>query len=453
MTRIWVLCAAVGFVVGCGRSGFEAGIASGDGASIPEPHGSPGVEPAELPFVPDTGDGHHGAGVFAGAHVLDLCVPLVEAEGTRMRFAGAAPFTNGDRVLLHQVQDAVPVGGMLGRAGTWTVVRVTDLVGDTARLDRTVPRFESLPPEAAAQACLTPEFTGLDVDGRVAPRPWDGASGGVLVFFVRGSATLDGVDVSGAGFRGGSVGPVSDERPDADDVPLGAGGGKGEGLRGGTLALGGRGTRSSEGGGGNGRSAGGGGGGNAGAGGGGGWETSELSSWTMTAAGHPGRAATGTAFERLTFGGGGGAGQQDDGNAGEGGDGGGAIVVFAGAIAGPLDVRADGERGGQGGRSNSFGSIDGAGGGGAGGTILLWSANASSVSSSLVCAAGGDGGHAVDADDSRRSGPGGGGGGGRVHVEGIAGAIVIVSGGSGGASNGVDWGATGGAAGEALQTL
>ncbi|WP_126546844.1 hypothetical protein [Hymenobacter amundsenii] len=129
-----------------------------------------------------------------------------------------------------------------------------------------------------AQAVLMPVYKGLTINapGSIVAAPWNGTTGGVVALIVTGDLTVSAgakIDVSGQGFRGGSIIGDNQSAPEPTLVTLyrspnpANGGEKGEGIAGYqadyTSGRYGRGAPANGGGGGNSHNAGGGGGSNA----------------------------------------------------------------------------------------------------------------------------------------------------------------------------------------------
>jgi len=367
------------------------------------------------------------------------------------------------------------------------------------------------------QVVRVPRYSALTVNGSaVLTCPsWNGTTGGVLVVEVQYNMMINGggsVDVSGKGFRGGTIQDnaawwgVGNSVSTRNDY----GAEKGEGIAGYQLdydAMGGRyskGSPANGGGGANSHNAGGGGGANAGqpaswtgrgtpdisnaawisgwnqeypgfalstssGGGKGGYTFSSsnqnaLVMGTSLAAwggdnrgeqggrgGHPLDYSTG----RIFMGGGGGAGDQNNSSGGVGGIGGGiAFLAVYNDLNGSGTILANGANG-----ANTIGSngTDGAGGGGAGGTVMIPALG--NISGVLVNANGGRGGNqSVSFGTLEAEGPGGGAGGGYIAIS--NGAIAkTVTGGQNGTTNSFSLtefphnGATKGGAGESSAVL
>ncbi|MCG3880554.1 hypothetical protein I3255_13780, partial [Psychrobacter sp. Ps6] len=198
-------------------------------------------------------------------------------------------------------------------------------------------------------------------------------------------------------------------------------GGKGEGVAGTPVSLGGLGYSDGDygigapanaGGGGN-YNSGGGGGANVGPGGRGGYYANSTSYY-------PGEPGTGIGLAdptRLTLGGGGGAGQENNGVGQNGADGGGIVYISANTVTGTGTINANGNT-----SPNAGG--DGPGGGGAGGSVLVYNKDGASLSTLTVNAVGGNG-----AASSGGHGQSAGGGGGSA-IFNSSGASANVSGGN-----------------------
>lgn len=394
---------------------------------IPLPEGPP------IPAPPDvfTGDGADGSiSLSSGAHGVNDCLIVMSASGSSVTLAGsAAP----GWYLFLQVQDAFATAAdpaplaTLGSAGLWELAQLGPGEQPLAPLAHA---YETVAGARAAQACRVPAFQDVRVTGSasiVPQHPWDGATGGVVAFFVHGTLTLGtnaDVDASGSGFRGGVV-STNDGATNVftDFTSSGGGGGKGESLDPRSFGTFGRASWANAGGGGNAHNSGGGGGSNGGFGGFGGQQGTTGGANPATQ-GRPGRCVLPPVTDRLVLGGGGGGGQQNGTKGTDGAPGGGIVLVFANTLVGGGLILSDG------GRALNAGG-DGAGGGGAGGTILLETRGA--AFSGGVLARGGRGGD-VSADLADKHGPGGGGSGGRIGTLGLTTdyAIVDVGGGAAG---------------------
>lgn len=398
------------------------------------------------------GSGADGARVVTATTSLNVCQPILPPDGaggaSSIVVESAAPFAEGDVVLLWQVQDRFAVvantAAVLapGSAGLWELVTVQAIAGNTLVVAPPAAHVYRSGGGAQAQACRIPQFTDVDVVGLGSLRPtsWSGGTGGVLAFFATGTVRLEAPGAMfavGYGFRGGS-GPdgvndfqdVTDETTDSERS-----GGKGEGLDPTSFGTYGRGNLANAGGGGNAHNAGGGGGGNGGQGGRGGKQFEGDGDEPLTQ-GRPGSRVE--AEGRLLLAGGGGAAEVHHGSGRVAGSGGGLFLVFARRLEGGGLIDASGE-------SSLDSAQDGGSGGGAGGTVLLYTSGGGF--SGMIQARGGNGG---GAGGGMRQGPGGGGGGGRVVLQpDLPFATVDVSGGNPGESTtaGDSWGATPGGAG------
>lgn len=452
LLRVGLAAVAVASAIaGCGRTGLDSIDEMPDGR-IPGVHGfpSPGATTPTPTPTPEFGDGRDGDRTVATTvQDLNLCVQVLGTSGGAVTVTDTTGFAAGDRVLLWQVQAYAAVSGVqtpiaaLDSAGRWQISEVASVVDATTLAVAPSPAFAyQSSGSARAQACRVPQFSNVTVqDGaQIEPLPWDGATGGVVAFFV--STTLDlaasgrRISAGDDGFRGGANVVSGNVSTDAD-LDKATDARKGEGIDGTAHQdppRHGRGNLANGSGGGGGQDGGGGGGANAGAGGFGG---RIFNNGDDNLRGLPGAPIAIPLRDRLLFGGGGGAGQNNDGGGGsEGGRGGGVILIHARRLVGPGDIHANGQGGGASGNN-------GGGGGGAGGSVLLRTTDASGFSGDLqaVGAAGGS--------VSGNHGPGGGGGGGRVRIEGVpAGTIdTTVAGATGGTDGNSARGSTAGAGG------
>ncbi len=334
----------------------------------------------------------------------------------------------------------------LNAAGNYefAVVATTTNTGPgTATLTFTQPLVNTYTPLTdPVQLVSVPQYTNLTISAPLTGTPWGGTTGGVLVFQVGGTLTLNAnISMNNSGFRGGAIitlpgatacnsGPYTlATTPTAISSQNSAG--RGEGIV--TNAdLWGRGAMANGGGGGSGHNGGGAGGGNYCAGGRGGYEYSPCYATTGAALPYfqavpnyvggafgtgpsdrqalPGYAVAPSAT-KVFMGGGGGAGNGDDGFETPGGNGGGIIIISADEISGTGGtISANGEAGWTNGIAPyAAGVSDGVGGGGAGGSVLL-NVSTYTVASLSVQANGGKGGSNDQASTCHGTGAGGGAG-------------------------------------------
>jgi hypothetical protein len=339
--------------------------------------------------------------------------------------ASAAGFSAGDKILVIQMQGATinqnnnsSFGSVndLNNAGNYeftTICGVTSNKLVVTGLDR------SYTASGHTQVIRVPQYVNAIVTAPLTADPWNGATGGVLVFECSGTLTLnDDIDLSGLGFRGGATTTSSyacswfaNLSGYYYNISTGEGAKKGEGIA--TYIngkTGGRGAQASGGGGSNDHNGGGGGGANAGDGGTGG-QRIPPSTFSCSCA-NPGLGGIemtySNAMNRVFLGGGGGAGHENNTNTStDGGNGGGIILITAGTLVGNGNIIQS--RGSE----ISINSADGAGGGGAGGSVLL---DVQSYSGSVtVDVSGSDGGDVANVGNNC-NGPGGGGSGGLIWV-------------------------------------
>lgn len=339
-------------------------------------------------------------------------------------------FSPGDKVLIHQAQGASCnstntqlCGDLLdlGGAGLYEFNTIRSIQGTNITFEYFLLNDYDL---AGKVQMVSVPFLGDTSVCNLTCAPWNGTTGGILVFEGGRIEVSGDIDVSGKGFRGGILTPWPSNMLETILDYIGQnsndGGMKGEGIAFLPTALQwGRGKWTNGGGGGNNHNAGGGGGAGAGNGGFGG----TYLGFPLETRGIGGQGVF--SFGRLYFGGGGGAGH-DNNNFGQSGSPGGGIVLIQVdqfVSQGPFAIKADGA-------SGSVAGIDGAGGGGGGGSICI---KADSDSSILTFSAlGGKGGDNNSfPDDYQCVGTGGGGGGGSIFSE-VPLASVAVEGGSSG---------------------
>ena len=331
-------------------------------------------------------------------------------------------FNAGDKVLLMQMQvpqvdlsNTPSFGTLLNTTciGNYEFNRIQSIAGGLIQLQFGLTRPYDL--SGKVQLVRVPEYDSAMVCG-ITCMPWNGSVGGVLALDVKNQLVLSGnMDVSGKGFRGGTVEP--------NDIPWVFGeqqyfyppqstlaAQKGEGLVQIPLDFSfGRGRAGNGGGGGNAHNGGGGGGANGGSGGYGGLEiTIPPSSATPNTSGIGGQKYFDAQSNKIILGGGAGAGHANDQLGTSGGAGGGIIFVSAGAIqVNNSRILANG--------TDVFGGPeqnDGQGGGGAGGTVVL---QVGQITGTLNCELkGGSGGSNPYTPQNQVHGPGGGGGGGKL---------------------------------------
>ncbi len=402
-------------------------------------------------------------------------VTSVSVPCNSVTVSSIANLSFGDKVLIIQMKGAavdetngVAYGNInsINNAGNYEFNEIAGFTGLEVHLKYTFAKTYTN--TGFVQLIRIPQYpTGANVTGTLTAQPWNGSTGGVLVFETPGIVTMNAnIDVSETGFRGGVKSVAGGActflsaavNGYAYPISIDAGG-KGEGAAV-TTQAGGKGKQLNGGGGGNNHNCGGGGGANYGNGGQGGNKSNGCAG---TYPSNPGIGGLGfsTAYysnlsNRIFMGGGGGGGHQNNAFSLDGGSGGGIIIIRASAIVntGAYKIMANG-------KSLTIydpgDSGDGSGGGGAGGTILL---AAASFSSLTIEAIGGKG--ADTYYPTRNFGPGGGGGGGVVWVSNpvfptAPDITAFVNGGSHGFSKGVTlteaWASTDGIAGAQLPGL
>jgi gliding motility-associated-like protein len=348
----------------------------------------------------------------------------------------ASLFNLGDTVLLIQMKGAVidssntaTFGNITDykNAGNYEFNYIKSINGNTIELKNTVLRNYDIP-NGKVQLIRVPYYQNANITNTLTAEPWDGKKGGVLVFNIAQTLTLNAdLDVSGKGFRGGkSINSQllnwQSSCQSADYFyasTLTSAQDKGEGISSvSSSKMSGRGKLANGGGGGNLSNSGGGGGSNASVGGRGGDQYQDCSVTSFQNGGLPGAALVySSASNKLFMGGGGGAGDANDPNGtnsfnADGGNGGGIIIIKAGQIINNgFSIIANGDNG----KFCTQNCNEGAGGGGAGGTILISSNNL--TNNINIIANGGNGANNTSVNDNGilyNHGPGGGGSGGVI---------------------------------------
>ena len=347
---------------------------------------------------------------------IDYCNDIITVPNPTL-------FTENDRVLLIQMKGAIintsntdSFGSVLdyNNAGNYEIAQIASINGNQVTFVNPILRNYSL--DGLVQLITVPQYTDAIITDTLTCQAWNGIIGGVLVFEVSNTLTMNAdIDISGRGFRGGKA-SLNSPQPDslctwdAYYYPENSilAGDKGEGITGFSAAFkAGRGRLANGGGGGNQHNAGGAGGGNGGIGGRGGNEWDGCSSVDIGGFGGVQLDYSNTS-NKLFLGGGAGGGHQNDDMGSDGESGGGMAIIIAESIQSNLHSIY----------SNGFeaevSGLDAPGGGGAGGTVVL---EVSLLVQPLeVEVNGGNGGNANStiSPPPHCHGPGGGGSGGVV---------------------------------------
>jgi gliding motility-associated-like protein len=366
--------------------------------------------------------------------IINLYTPVLAFDPCKNQLTveNANGYNVGDTVLMIQMKGAVIDSSNTAAFGTVTDYKsagnyefnyILAKTGNLVTLKNKLLRTYEIP-AGKVQLIRVPYYNNIIVSNTLTCDPWDGSKGGVLVFNVKDTVTLNaGINVKGKGFRGGSIsnnpdGACGTGSPDYF-YPLtqpgsswNAGGAeKGEGIANflSPAKMAGKGALGSGGGGGNKHNTGGGGGSNFGTGGKGG---NTLAGCPGATNGGLGGVALTTAINngKLFLGGGGGCGDINNNVGTKGVEGGGIVIVQCDYLRGnnnTIDVDGNSQL------LNGTGIADGAGGGGGGGTVLLSVNN--HTGSLTINSRGGNGGNQTPSFGC--VGPGGGGGGGLVYLK------------------------------------
>lgn len=325
---------------------------------------------------------------------------------TVVSVGSATAFAVGDKVLIIQMKGArfdtanVSTFGSvinLNGAGSYEIATIKSISGNQVQLNGALSNYYDV--TGKVQMVSVPFYLNANITSMLTCQAWNGATGGVLIFEAQSNLAFNAdIDVSGTGFRGGSISTNPDgacgtgspgyHYPLTQPFSMWNAGGaeKGEGIGEiDNLRLAGRGPLVNGGGGGNKHNTGGGGGSNFTAGGIGG---NELQGCQIAAAAGMGGKDLSSFYmaDRIFLGGGGGCGDYNNAVGSNGQNGGGIVIIIAKAISGNgYKIKANGNDV----TVVGSGIADGAGGGGAGGTVFL---NSSLVTALDVEAKGGRGG-------------------------------------------------------------
>ena len=347
----------------------------------------------------------------------------------------ATGYNVGDTVLLIQMKGAIidsssttSFGNITDykNAGNYEFNYIKSKNGNVIELKNVLLRQYDIP-HGKLQLIRVPYYNDVTVTTPLTCLPWDGEKGGVLVFNVNTTLTLNqDIDVSGKGFRGGigfnsNSGVLSCNLNDFSYPSSNSNSGlKGESIADISLnKVRGKGKIGSGGGGALGHNSGGGGGGNGGTGGLGGYQLDNCGNAPFDNRGLGGsNLITNSTINKIFLGGGGGAGQADNpGTIPPGGGNGGGIVIISSdkILSNTRIIKSDGFAGIA--CTVGFGSDchDGMGGGGAGGTVLI-TVN-TFLDNITISRNGGKGANVSSgATQAGKIGPGGGGAGGLLLI-------------------------------------
>ena len=218
---------------------------------------------------------------YAAVTNIPVCNPCLNTCNY-VDVTSSTGFAVGDKVLVIQMKGATTdlsntafFGTIqsVGNAGLYEYKTIASITGST--LTFTSPLYNTYDVPGLVQVVTVPQYVNVTVTGKLTAQPWNGATGGILVFDVSGTLTLNAdVDVTALGFRGGIGASNGTIYPNDEKDYFYTGtiyekaAPKGEGIA--VMVPGyelGRGGYANAGGGGNAHNGGGGGGSNAGAGG------------------------------------------------------------------------------------------------------------------------------------------------------------------------------------------
>ena len=422
--------------------------------------------------------------VVSSEEIINDYTPVLSLDPCKniINVGDASAFNVGDTVLLIQMKGAVIDSSNTSAFGTITDYKnagnyefnyVKSKNSNSIELLNGIEKPYDLP-GGKAQLIRVPYFQNYTVTNTLSCLPWNGSVGGVLVFNVQNSLTLNNkIDVSGKGFKGGlgfNSGQLTTNcGTNGYFYPAGSGniaGIKGESIT--TVSnniIRGKGALAGAGGGGLDHNSGGGGGANGGSGGFGGYQLEPCGNAPFDNRGVGGKNILySNAANKIFMGSGGGAGHANNpanlNYPASGGNGGGIIIISAQSLqTNSFNIIANGNDAPGCSFPTTNDCHDAMGGGGAGGTILLKIPSYNGNTTIQVKGGKGadmTGGPVVTAG---RIGPGGGGGGGvywsstsslpaNTTVNSIAGAAGVLT-----TDNNNPWGATAGTGGINLFNL
>lgn len=349
--------------------------------------------------------------------IINIYSPVLSfCDEGNVEVSSSSEFNPDDKILIYQAKGAELITTLnpnfgniadLGQAGIFEFNRIKTINGNTLTL-----YYETIHPyeiNNLVQIVSVPDI-GDETICNLTCKPWDGSSGGILVFDGGEIEMVGNINTTGMGFSGGQhvffFSTFEKSYTNYTGISEDDGGMKGESIAHTLPAFQlCKGKWASGGGGGNNHNAGGGGG----AGGGNGGFGGTHNSYSQDTRGIGGIATTHP--DKLYLGGGGGAGHDNNNWGSGGGHGGGIVMINADALNSSNPVLIN-----SGGMDGMLGGIDGAGGGGGGGTLWL---KCNFISSNIVLSAeGGNGGNNNSAPNFAECvGTGGGGGGGRILTE------------------------------------
>jgi gliding motility-associated-like protein len=359
--------------------------------------------------------------------VINTYAVVTSVNLSSVTVIGSAGFSVGEKVLIIEMQGATVnqtntanFGNITsyGNAGNYEFDTIASIGGNLISFTHDLCKTYDVP--GNVQLVSVPVYANPTITGTLTCQPWNGSTGGILIFQATGTVTMNAnIDVSKFGFRGGNFESdlgnfnCADANYYSSAAPsTGDGGQKGESI---SVYItnedGSQGKQANGGGGGNPGNSGGGGGGNFGAGGLGGYEWNGCSSTSIFG---EGGLALSNANNKIFMGGGGGGGYADNGlHTTAGGNGGAIVYIIANTLIGNSNSIAD-----SGQSVLTYSDAESSGGAGAGGSVIF---NIQNYSGSLnINTNGGFGGSDYNMTiwTTYCHGPGGGGSGGLLWVNG-----------------------------------
>ncbi len=319
-------------------------------------------------------------------------------------------FQAEDEVIILQMDDP--------NSGKYEIQKIQSISSTSITLKNNLTNTYTVGGTSKAQIVKIPQYNNVTIRGTVTAHPWDGNSGGVVLFRAFGTTTVEAngvINANGLGFAGGAGGTEGGAQYTdtghtggsyISDTPLnGSTGGdcgtciSPAGPSNGGGGRGGRGSRGTD---------------AASGGAGGSYGTLGAAGQSATVSpnqpgGAPGNTYGDANLTNLYLGsGGGGGGKGKDGYGSNGGNGGGIVMILANS----LNIQGTVSSLGQNAANNGIGNAGG-GGGGSGGSIIIKGKNVSTRDNALTVTGGGP----SNGNAGGNGRPGGAGGEGRVHVD------------------------------------
>ncbi len=142
--------------------------------------------------------------------IINVYTPVSDITGCDVTVGSVAGFTAGDKVMLIQMKGAeidtnntIAFGEILdyNNAGNYEFCRIASIAGLVVTLE--FQPIQGYTISGLVQLIRVPEYTNATVNATLTCQPWNGITGGVLVFIDNATTVMNAnIDVSSNGFRG-----------------------------------------------------------------------------------------------------------------------------------------------------------------------------------------------------------------------------------------------------------